>query len=180
MSLTVSPEASGSAAGYPPQGLEPTHEQIVRHLRHASRVAERATLLGHHPFGAILVGPGQESVLMEQGNVDTVNHAESVLARVAALNFTAEFLWGCTLYTSVEPCCMCAGTMYWANIGRVVFGMTEKRLLEATGNHSENPTMSVDCRYVFAHCQKAVVVVGPVAEVEAEVMEVQRKFWGKG
>jgi hypothetical protein len=37
--------------------------------------------------------------------------------------------------------------------------------------------MSVDCRYVFDHCQKAVEVIGPVAEVEAEVMEVQRRFW---
>jgi tRNA(Arg) A34 adenosine deaminase TadA len=177
VSLTVSTEAAAAAANYPPQGLTPTHEQIVRHLRHSSRVAERATLLGHHPFGAVLVGPDQETVLMEQGNVDTVNHAESVLARVAALNFTPEYLWSCTLYTSVEPCCMCAGTMYWANIGRVVFGMTEKRLLEATGDHAENPTMSVDCRYVFDHCQKPVEVIGPVPEVEAEVMEVQRRFW---
>ena len=179
MSLTVPTDAgaAGVAPAYPPQGLTPTHEQLVRHLRHSSRVAERATLLGHHPFGAVLVGPDQETVLMEQGNVDTVNHAESVLARVAALNFTPEYLWSCTLYTSVEPCCMCAGTMYWANIGRVVFGMTEKRLLEATGDHAENPTMSVDCRYVFDHCQKPVEVIGPVPEVEAEVMDVQRRFW---
>lgn len=182
MSLTVpsaemSATAGADAAGFPPQGLTPTHEQIVRHLRHSSRIAERATLPGHHPFGAVLVGPDQETVLMEQGNVDTVNHAESVLARVAALNFTPAYLWSCTLYTSVEPCCMCAGTMYWANIGRVVFGMTEKRLLEATGDHAENPTMSVDCRYVFDHCQKRVEVIGPVAEVESEVMDVQRRFW---
>jgi tRNA(Arg) A34 adenosine deaminase TadA len=173
VSLTVSNDAADASAApaYPPQGLTPTPAQIVRHLRHSSRVAERATLLGHHPFGAVLVGPDQETVLMEQGNVDTV------LARVAARNFTPEYLWSCTLYTSVEPCCMCAGTMYWANIGRVVFGMTEKRLLEATGDHSENPTMSVDCRYVFDHCQKTVEVIGPVAEVESEVMEVQRRFW---
>ena len=61
--------------------------------------------MGHHPFGAILVGPDQETVLIEQGNVDTVNHAESVLARIAVLNFTPQYLWSCTLYTTVEPCC---------------------------------------------------------------------------
>jgi hypothetical protein len=37
--------------------------------------------------------------------------------------------------------------------------------------------MSVDCRYVFDHCQKRVEVIGPVAEVESEVMDVQRRFW---
>ncbi|POR54898.1 tRNA(Arg) A34 adenosine deaminase TadA [Paraburkholderia eburnea] len=160
----------------PPRSA-PTHEQIVRHLRRAAAVGERAASFGHHPFGAILVGPDHETVLIEQGNVDTVNHAEAVLARIAAMNFSADYLWGCTLYTSVEPCCMCAGTAYWANIGRVVFGMTEELLLEATGNHAENPTMSVSSRYVFDHCQKRVELIGPVADVEDDVMRVQRAFW---
>ena len=161
----------------PAQGLAPTSEQIARHLRHAQRVAERALTLGHHPFGAILVGPDQETVLLEQCNIDTVNHAESTLARVAASNFTPEFLWGCTLYTTVEPCCMCAGTAYWANIGRVVFGMTEHALLQATGSHAENPTMSVSSRYVFDHCQKPVALIGPVPELEPEIAAAQLAFW---
>jgi pimeloyl-ACP methyl ester carboxylesterase/tRNA(Arg) A34 adenosine deaminase TadA len=159
----------------PAQGLPPTPEQIRRHLRRAQQVAERAVTLGHHPFGAILVGPDQETVLLEQCNIDTVNHAESTLARVAATNFPADYLWGCTLYTTVEPCC--AGTAYWANIGRVVFGMTEHALLQYTGSHAENPTMSVPSRYVFDHCQKAVELIGPVPEMEAEIAAAQRRFW---
>ncbi len=161
----------------PAQGITPTREQIVRHLRHSNEVAKRAVSLGHHPFGAILVGPDQETVLMEQCNIDSVNHAESTLARMAATNYTPEFLWGCTLYTSVEPCCMCAGTSYWANIGRVVFGMTEHHLLSTTGDHAENPTMSVSSRYVFDHCQKPVELIGPVDEVAAEVSALQSAFW---
>lgn len=164
---------------YPPQGLAPTHEQILRHLRRSNDVARRAMALGHHPFGAILVGPDQETVLLEQCNIDTVNHAESTLARVAATNFTPEFLWSCTLYTAVEPCCMCAGTAYWANIGRVVFGMTEHQLLEATGDHAENPTMSVPSRYVFDHCQKPVELIGPVPEIADETVAMQKAFWAK-
>lgn len=162
---------------YPPQGLAPTHEQILRHLRRSNDVASRAMALGHHPFGAILVGPDQETVLLEQCNIDTVNHAESTLARVAATNFTPDFLWSCTLYTAVEPCCMCAGTAYWANIGRVVFGMTEHQLLEATGDHTENPTMSVPSRYVFDHCQKTVELIGPVPEIAEETVAMQKAFW---
>ncbi|MBS3017329.1 tRNA-specific adenosine deaminase [Comamonas sp. PE63] len=164
---------------FPPQGLTPSAEQIQRNLRHAQAVAQRATQMGHHPFGAVLVGPDQETVLMEQCNIDTVNHAESTLARMAATNYTADFLWSCTLYTNVEPCCMCAGTAYWANIGRIVFGMTEHRLLECTGSHGENPTMSVSSRYVFDHCQKAVELIGPVPEMEAEIAAQQQAFWAQ-
>jgi tRNA(Arg) A34 adenosine deaminase TadA len=161
----------------PPHGNRPTPDQMLRHLRRSNDVARRAMSLGHHPFGAVLVGPDHETVLLEQCNIDTVNHAESTLARVAATNFTPEFLWGCTLYTAVEPCCMCAGTAYWANIGRVVFGMTEEQLLHETGRHVENPTMSVSSRYVFDHCQKPVDLIGPVVEVAAETIAMQRAFW---
>jgi hypothetical protein len=62
--------------------------------------------------------------------------------------------------------------------GLVVFGMTEERLLEPTGKHAENPSMKVSSRYVFDHCQKRVDLVGPVTEVEEEVMQVQHRFWG--
>lgn len=166
-------------SSYPPQGLRPTTAQILKHLRRSNEVAQRAVALGHHPFGAVLVGPDQETVLLEQCNIDTVNHAESTLARVAATNFTPEFLWGCTLYTAVEPCCMCAGTAYWANIGRIVFGMTEEQLLQATGSHEENPTMSVPSRYVFDHCQKPVDLIGPVPEIAAEAVAMQQAFWAQ-
>ncbi|RMX08933.1 nucleoside deaminase [Corticibacter populi] len=155
----------------------PSEAQILRHLRHAGAVAERAVALGKHPFGAVLVAPDHETVLLEQCNIDTVNHAESTLARIAAHNYSPAYLWDCTLYTTVEPCCMCAGTAYWANIGRVVFGMTEADLLACTGSHGENPTMSVSSRYVFDHCQKPVELIGPVPAARAEILAVQQAFW---
>ena len=157
--------------------IQPTAAQIARHLRTANAIAQRALTAGHHPFGALLIGPDHETVLMEQGNVDSVNHAEAVLARTAAAQWTPDELWRCTLYTTVEPCCMCAGTQYWANIGRVVYGMEERRLLELTGNHAENPTMDLPCREVFAHGQKSIRVVGPVPEVEAEIAALHVAFW---
>ena len=153
------------------------HEQAVRHLRRANTVAQRALSLGRHPFGAILVAPDGESVLAEQGNVDAVNHAEAVLARTAALNFSAEFLWGCTLVTTAEPCAMCAGTQYWAHIGRLVYGISERTLRGLTGNSTENATLDLPCRDVFARGQKAIQVTGPVPEVEAEMTALHRDFW---
>jgi tRNA(Arg) A34 adenosine deaminase TadA len=156
---------------------EPNPTQIAYHLRKANAVARRALDAGHHPFGAVLVGPDHRSVLAEQGNIDSVNHAEAVLARTVARAYTADELWGCTLYTTVEPCCMCAGTVYWAHIGRVVYGMDERRLLQLTGNHAENATLDLPCRDVFARGQKPIRVIGPVAEVEAEIAALHVAFW---
>ena len=156
---------------------DPTLTQMLVHLRQASDIARAAMTQGHHPFGALLVGPDHESVLLIQGNVDSVNHAEAVLARQAAAKFDAELLWNCTLYTTVEPCCMCSGTQYWAGIGRLVYGMSESRLRVTTGRHPENPTLDVPCREVFARGQKSIRVWGPVAEIEDELVAVHQRFW---
>jgi tRNA(Arg) A34 adenosine deaminase TadA len=162
-----------------------TPAQCLAHLRTANAVAARAKAAGHHPFGAILVAPDGETVLMEQGNINTVNHAESTLAREATTRYEAAYLWDCTLVTTVEPCAMCAGTQYWANIGTVVFGLEEKRLLALTGAADANPTMNLPCRTVFAAGQKQVTVIGPVtaadgqeaAQIEADIAELHRGFW---
>ena len=154
-----------------------TSEQAIRHLRRANEVAARAKSLGRHPFGAILVAADGETVLAEQGNVDTVNHAESVLARTAALNYSADTLWQCTLVTTFEPCAMCTATVYWANIGRIVYGASEKALRELTGNHVENPTLDLPCRQVVASGQKAIEVIGPVPELRAELLAPHVSFW---
>lgn len=153
---------------------------MLRHLRRANEVARASMAQGHHPFGAILVAPDGETVLMEQGNVDTVRHAESELARDAARRHDAALLWNCTLVTTVEPCAMCAATQYWAHIGRLVYGLEEQRLHALTGNHSENPTLNLPCRTVFAAGQKAVQVMGPVAAVEDEIAALHRGFWAAG
>ena len=155
----------------------PSAEQQVRFLRRANELAARSVAMGHHPFGALLVAPDHETILLEQGNVNTVNHAEAVLARTADMNFTAAYLWDCTLYTTVEPCAMCSATQYWANIGRLVYGMAESSLLALTGADPQNPTLDLPARELFARGQKPIQVVGPVPEVEAEIAELHRHFW---
>ncbi len=164
--------------GEPPLCSAAMHpEQMLRQLRAANALARRAVDTGHHPFGALLVAPDGETVLLEQGNVDAVNHAEAVLARTAAQRFDAALLWQCTLVTTVEPCAMCAGTQYWAHIGRLVYGLSERQLLQITGAHPENPTLDLPCREVFARGQKALQVHGPFAEVEEEIADLHRRFW---
>jgi tRNA(Arg) A34 adenosine deaminase TadA len=150
------------------------------HLRAAIAVAAKAKAKGNHPFGAVLVdadgkvvAEGENTFLTDGGP----GHAETNLARFAARTFPTDYLEKCVLYTSVEPCCMCAGSIYWANIGAVVFGMTEHRLLEITSGHSENLTQDLPCRVVFAAGQRKVEVRGPFAELADEMAEAHMGFW---
>jgi tRNA(Arg) A34 adenosine deaminase TadA len=158
---------------------EPTEAQAIALLQRAQALAERSVAEGHHPFGAILVAPDHTTVLLEQGNVDVVNHAEAVLARTAAQRYSADELWACTLVTTVEPCAMCAGTQYWANIGRVIYGMEEATLLAITGDHAGNPTLALPCRDVFARGQKDVRVLGPFTAMEGSISTLHRAFWSR-
>jgi tRNA(Arg) A34 adenosine deaminase TadA len=158
----------------------PSPDQLGAWLREANAVAQQALQAGHHPFGAVLIAPDGHTVLLRQGNVDSVNHAEAVLAREAARRFAPGVLWGCTLVTTVEPCAMCAGTQYWAHIGRLVYGMSEAQLLQLTGNHAENPTLDLPCREVFARGQKALQVYGPIAALQDEIAALHRDFWRRG
>ena len=156
---------------------EPTAEQVLALLERAQALARRTMDAGHHPFAALLVAPDHTTVLLEQGNVDSVNHAEAVLAREAARRFSPTELWPCSLVTTVEPCAMCAGTQYWANIGRTIYGIAEKELLAITGNHAENPTLDLPCRQVFARGHKDVRVIGPVASMAEPIAALHRRYW---
>jgi tRNA(Arg) A34 adenosine deaminase TadA len=145
-------------------------------LRRSFDVARRARVHGNHPFGAILVNPHGE-VLMEVENGfmperDMTGHAERLLATSASKTYEPDFLATCTLYSSAEPCAMCAGAIYWAGIGRVVYAMSERQLKSLTGNHPENPTLDLPCRTVFAAGQRRVEVIGPLLEDEAAAVHV--------
>jgi tRNA(Arg) A34 adenosine deaminase TadA len=150
-------------------------------LRRAFDVARRARSRGNHPFGALLVEGGEILIEMENGFLperDPTGHAERLLATQACTAYAAPALARSTLYSSAEPCAMCAGAIYWAGIGRVVYGLSEHRLKTITGDHAENPTLDLPCRAVFAAGQRPTEVVGPLMEDEAAA--VHADFWSRG
>lgn len=152
----------------------------IRFLRRSLEIAAEARAGGNHPFGALLVDDNGH-VLIEAGN-DFVHqrgpgHAESILAREAAMLYEPETLARCTLYSAFEPCAMCAGTTYWAGIGALVYGMSEKRLGELTGTNEENLTMDLPCRTVFEAGQRRTEVRGPFPEMEQEILKSHEGFW---
>lgn len=158
--------------------MKPT-ENDLHLIRETLDLARSAAARGIHPFAAILVDE-QGGVLMSQINAylpnqDMTGHAERVLMTRASQAWRPEEMAGFTMYVSAEPCCMCSGAAYWAGLGRLVYGVSEQRLKQMTGNHPENPTLDLPCRQVFAAGQRPVEVIGPVLEDEAA--EVHKAFW---
>ena len=159
-------------------------ERLTDYLRLANQEAKTARAGGNTPFGAILVDDVTGEVVMRQGNAegdthDATAHAEFVLASRASRTYSKEKLWKCTLYTTCEPRPMCTGGIYWANIGRIVYGISEARLLELTGADDKNPTFSMGADKVIAAGQKAIRLEGPVLEMETEIVAVHEGFWNK-
>lgn len=152
-------------------------EADLRWLHHVIAAAAASRVAGHHPFAAAVVD-ADGSLVAEGHNahgVDRTSHAEMVALRLASAGRPADRLRTATLYSSAEPCAMCAGAAYWVGVGRVVYALSETRLLALTGAHPENPTLALPCRAVFASGQRAVDVVGPLLEDAAAVPH--RGFW---
>ncbi|TDK52274.1 MULTISPECIES: nucleoside deaminase [Pseudomonas] len=149
-------------------------------LRQTIALSQASKQRGRHPFAA-LVADRDGKVIAEAGNNsmppegDPTQHAELVAVAAAAKRLSPTELEACTLYTSAEPCCMCAGAVYWTGVGRVVYALSEHALLGLTGDHPENPTFSLPCREVFARGQRTVSVFGPM--LEAEAAEPHKGFW---
>ena len=151
-------------------------------LRRAVAIASAARDRGNHPFGALLADAAG-TVLLEAGNTvvtdgDATGHAETNLVRLACRRFGREDLSATTLYTSTEPCAMCAGAVYWSGIGTVVYALAESALAELTGPDPENPTLALPCREVFARGQRPVAVRGPHPLPAARA--VHDGFWTPG
>jgi tRNA(Arg) A34 adenosine deaminase TadA len=164
-----------------------THEEVTEQdlifLRRAIELAREARSDGRHPFGSLVVNERGETVVEARNNAvrpkgDPTQHAEMVACGEAARLLSEAELAKCTLYTSTEPCAMCAGGIYWTGIGRVVFALAETGLLRYTGNDQENPTLDLPCREVFARGQRPIVVVGPL--IEDEAYKVHEGFWRRG
>ena len=151
----------------------------LRLLRQAIEVAQRARDAGNHPFGAVLASRIGEVLLEAENTVttgrDVTGHAELNLVRLASGRYEMEELAETTLYSSTEPCAMCAGGIYWSGIGRVVFALPESRLGEFTGADPENPTMHLSAATVLSAGQRPIVVEGPADLPEAAA--VHAGFW---
>jgi tRNA(Arg) A34 adenosine deaminase TadA len=141
-------------------------------MREVFAIARRARAHGNRPFGAMLVaGNGAVLAVAENSQVtdgQILAHAEMNLLHRAVQDFTPDVLATSTLYTSAEPCAMCAGAMVWSGISRLVFGLSGDRLHQLSGFSPQGQVASA--REVLATAGRHVEIVGPLFESEAELI----------
>ena len=146
----------------------------------ALALAKEAFDAGEVPVGCVITRKGQIVGRGRNRREEAKNalaHAEIEAINDACANLSGWRLWECTLYVTLEPCAMCAGAIYWANVGRVVYAMTERDILGQTGDSEQNPPLDTPCRQIFGSSQKDIEVVGPFPELVEEAREVHKGYW---
>ncbi|MGD1998485.1 MAG: nucleoside deaminase [Flavobacteriaceae bacterium] len=98
-------------------------------MKKALDEARQAAAQGEVPVGVVVVAQGQ---IIARGHnlTETLNdvtaHAEMQAITAAANHLGGKYLQDCTLYVTLEPCSMCAGALYWSQLGRLVFAAEDK------------------------------------------------------
>jgi len=145
----------------------------------AIELAACARANGNQPFGSLLVDAAGSVVLDAENTAvttgDCTGHAELNLVREASVRFTPEQLRPLTLYTSTEPCAMCAGAIFWSGIGRVVFALSSETLGAIVRDETGAWTLAMSCREVFERGGRPTDVSGPLLEDEGRA--VHDGFW---
>ena len=142
-----------------------------RYLRQAIALADKARERGNRPFGALIVAADGQ-VLSEASNAngesgDCTAHAELSAIRLASPEHSREELATATLYSSAEPCVMCAGAIFWSAIGRVVYGIDAERLRVFRGERLDQKDAELSCRDVFERSSHPIECIGPSLIAEA-------------
>ena len=145
------------------------------HLRRALDLAREAAANGNTPFGSLLVRDGE--VIAESENTtrteeDITAHPELKLARWAARELSDAETAATTMYTSTEPCPMCAGAIAISGLGRVVYSVDGETASELAPGNDSVPSSDLLERV------SDIEVSGPV--LEAEGRDVHRECWDEG
>jgi tRNA(Arg) A34 adenosine deaminase TadA len=149
-------------------------------LRRAIALSEAAVAQGGRPFGA-LVTDREHRIVAEARAVASVNprdwtaHSEMQALRAASAAMHWEELGGATIYASGEPCPMCAAAIYWCNIRRLVFCVSEPAMRALRAPFERAAGIAMRCDEIFARCDRLVEVIGPL--IEDEGLPIHRRFW---
>ena len=142
----------------------------LQQLRPCSQLASIALKAGHGPFGAMLVGANGQTLYEDHNRVtddDQTLHAELGVIRWAVANLAPVQRIRTILYTSCEPCPMCAATHAWAGLGRIVYATSNVQLTDwlIEWDVPAPPVAMLPVRSVAPRA----VVDGPAPELEEEI-----------
>jgi|APHM01.1.fsa_nt_gi Cytosine/adenosine deaminases len=162
-----------AAADLDPTDLDPSFTEFDHeaHIRRAVELARAAADRGDEPFGSVLVDA--DTIVAEAKNAvvtdnDVAAHPELTLARRAAADFDRP--GELVLYTSTEPCPMCAGGLYHAGVRAIVYATSAERFGEL--RHGD---MICSSPTIFERGSDSVVVAGPVLPAAGDA--VHRECW---
>ena len=151
----------------------------ARYLRDAIRMSRVAKERGNRPFGAVVISKDGKLLSEAYCNTtetgDCTGHAETTAVRMLSPNHTRSVLAQATLYSSAEPCVMCAGAIFWSGIQRVIFGIDAERLRLFRGELLEQKDAALSCRDVFSASSHSIECIGPSLIEEAS--QVHEGFW---
>jgi tRNA(Arg) A34 adenosine deaminase TadA len=149
-------------------------------LRRAIAISEASVAHGGRPFGAV-VCDGEGRIVAEAGAVaptdprDWTAHSEMQALRAASATLDWEALGRATIFASGEPCPMCAAAIYWCNIRRLVFCVSEPAMRALRAPYERAAGIAMRCEEIFARCGRQVQVTGPLLENEG--LQVHQLFW---
>jgi len=147
-----------------------------RYVRDAIELAREAVSNGNTPFGSLLVVDGTARRRSRNTTVtenDITAHPELKLARWAARELAAAERADCTMYTSTEPCEMCATAIYYAGLDRVVYSVSAETLASIRGDDNAG----ISCLEVIERKGGATTVDGPV--LESDGRRVHEEFYSQ-
>ncbi|MEO3747469.1 nucleoside deaminase [Plantactinospora sp. B5E13] len=137
--------------------MKPDDEKF---LRRAVEIAGEAGVLGERPFGSLLVG-ADGTVLVEDHNTvvsdrDITAHPELKLARWAARELTPDVAATTTMFTSCEPCPMCATAIARSGLGRVVYALSAEQFEEVKPATPPLPPVRYEGPALFAEARQPI------------------------
>ena len=146
------------------------HSETYYYQR-AVELAREAMNNGNDGFASLLVSP-EGDILLEHTNVakefaDVTAHDTIMLVREALKKYPASYLKECTVYAMMEPCIMCMGAIYWANIGTVNFAVSEEEYSIMRGGGG----LEIHSKEFAQRCGKDIKIIGPSAECHDMVLE---------
>jgi tRNA(adenine34) deaminase len=106
---------------------------------------------------------------------DCTGHAETTAVRMLSPKHSRSILAEATLYSSAEPCVMCAGAIFWSGIQRVIYGIDAERLRVFRGELLEQKDAELSCRDVFNASSHPIECIGPALIHDAS--QVHKDFW---
>lgn len=140
-------------------------------LRAALALARRSMDKGNLPFGCVMADKGGNIIEEGENTVvttgDSIAHCEINLVHKLAGKFDLQFLEGCTIYASTEPCPMCTAAIFWAGIGRIVFALGKDSYHSIARTTNPSHLFDLSAEKLLSYAKRPVKISGPLLEAEA-------------